>query len=129
MKVRKFKIKIQSTDKFFGEFKEAWKKASKDKEVDREFDLVLSFSDISQLNKVFSTQRLRIVEAIKTKKPNSIRELSKMLDREQSNVQRDVHELANLGVIQLRRIKKKDQKRESLRPEYNWDVFEIAVGE
>src|SRR3990167_1412121 len=117
MKLRKFKIKIQSVDKFFGEFKESWKKASERKSVSREFDLVLSFSDISQLNKVFSTQRLRIIEAIKTKKPNSIRELSKVLNREQSNVHRDIQELANLGVVQLKRMRKKGQKRESLRPE------------
>lgn len=129
MKLRKFKIKIQSMDKYFNEFRDAWKKASKEKKTDTEFDLSLNFSDISQLNKVFSTQRLRIIEAIKRKRPNSIRELSKILDREQSNVQRDVQELANLGVIQLKRIRQKGQKRESLRPEYHWDVFEIAVGE
>ena len=129
MKLRKFKIKIQSVDKFFGEFKESWKKASERKSVSREFDLVLSFSDMSQLNKVFSTQRLRIIEAIKTKKPNSIRELSKILDRHQSNVQRDVQELASLGIIQLKRTREKGHKREALRPEYHWDVFEIAVGQ
>lgn len=129
MKLRKFKIKIQSMDKYFNEFRDAWEKASKGKKADTEFDLSLNFSDISQLNKVFSAQRLRIIEAIKRKRPNSIRELSKILDREQSNVQRDVQELANLGVIQLKRIRQKGQKRESLRPEYHWDVFEIAVGE
>ena len=129
MKLRKFKIKIQSSNQYFDEFKKTWKNAAKKQKMDDEFELVLSFSNISQLNKVFSAQRLRIIAAIKRKKPNSIRELSKILDREQSNVQRDVQELANLGVIQLRRIKKIGQKRESLRPEYPWDIFEITVGE
>lgn len=128
MRLKKFKIKIQSTDQYFDEFKKTWEKASQKKDLEREFELVLSFSDISQLNKVFSTQRLRIIEAIKLKKPNSIRELSKVLNREQSNVHRDIQELANLGVVQLKRMRKKGQKRESLRPEYHWDVFEIAVG-
>jgi len=128
MRLKKFKIKIQSTDQYFDEFKKTWEKASQTKSLDGEFDLILSFSDISQLNKVFSTQRLRIIEAIKLKKPNSIRELSKVLNREQSNVHRDIQELSNLGVVQLKRMRKKGQKRESLRPEYHWDVFEIAVG-
>ena len=35
--------------------------------------------------------------------------------------------LASLGIIELKRTKKKGQKRESLQPEFNWDGFDIAV--
>lgn len=129
MRLKKFRIQIQSIDQFFDEFKHTWEQIEKRKKVERNYDLSLSFSDISQLNKILSTERLRIIEAIKKKKPDSIRSLSKILGREQSNVQRDVQELAGLGVIELKRVKQKGQKRESLRPEYHWDVFEIAIGQ
>ena len=36
-------------------------------------------------------------------------------------------ELAQLGIIELKRTRKEGQKRESLQPEYNWDGFDIAV--
>ena len=133
MKVRKFKIKIDppgttAAERFKEESLEDWNRLKKGKSVaDAEYDIVLSFPDISYLSKVVSPERVRIYQTIKNKNPSSIYELSKMLGRSLSNVQRDVHELANMGIIELKKTRKKGQKRVILCPLYNWDGFDIAV--
>ena len=125
MRARKFKIKIQSLDQFGKDFVETWKKAER-KEL-KGTELVLSFSDISQLTKVLSLERLRLCQVVRDKKPGSINQLAKMLGRAQSNVQKDVYELAELGVLELERTVKKGQKKETVQPKFECDGFDIAV--
>jgi len=132
MKVRKFKIKIQNPTESpmksaLSGFSTAWKAAEKKKLHEDPYDLVISFPDISWLSKIFSPERVRIIMTIKDKKPESIYQLAKLLDRSSTNVKKDVDELAELGILDLKRVRTKDQKREALQPEYNWDGFDIAV--
>ncbi len=133
MRIRKFKIKIDppgvSAAALFREESLAdWGRIKKGQLVnDSEYDIVLSFPDISYLAKVVSPERVRIYQTIRNQKPSSIYELAKMLDRSLSNVQRDVHELAQMGIIELKKTRKKGQKREVLCPLYKWDGFDIAV--
>ena len=54
-------------------------------------------------------------------------ELARMLERAQPSVQRDVSELARLGVLELDRKTVKGQKREVVVPRYEWDAFEVIV--
>jgi predicted transcriptional regulator len=133
MKVRKFKIRIDSpgtsaAEKFKEESLEDWNRLKRGESVvDAAYDIVLSFPDISYLAKIVSPERMRIYQTIRNQKPSSIYELAKMLGRSLSNVQRDVHELASMGVIELKKTRKKGQKREVLQPLYHWDGFDIAV--
>ncbi len=133
MKVKKFKIKVNRPGEnpaqaFKQESIEDFKRVQQGKKVaDSEYDIVLNFPDISWLNKIVSPERMRIYQMIKDKKPSSIYELAKLLGRAVANVQRDVRELAQFGVIELRKIRKKGQKRETLQPECNWDALDIAV--
>ena len=127
MRAKRFKVKIMNFDQSGQEFAKAWKMAEKGKDYAGNYDLVLAFPYLSWIAKVLSPERVRIIQAIRDKKPESIRQLSKILNRAQQNVQKDVQELAQLGIIELKKTHKKGQKRESLQPEYNWDGFDIAV--
>lgn len=127
MKMKKFKIKIQSLEDFKGEFVRAWKLAEKGKHYEAGYDLVLSFQDISALARVFSPERIRIIQTVRAKKPESIRELARLLDRSQPNVQKDVQDLVGLGILELKRMKGKGQKHESLMPSCPWTEFQVAV--
>lgn len=126
MRARKFKIKIQKFEQSGESFIKTWKLAEKNKNIKTEYDLVLGFPDLSWISKVLSPERVRIIQAVRDKKPESIRQLSKILGRAQPNVQKDVQELADLGIIELKKMKKTGN-RESIQPEYNWDGFDIAV--
>ena len=132
MKVKKFKIIVASSQEaavegFFERFEEAWKLAEKRKSPNSEHELILTLPNLSWLSKIFSPERIRLIQTIREKKPASIYQLAKILERTPTNVQRDVHELAELGIIELKKTRKKGQKRETLQPEYNWDGFDIAV--
>jgi len=127
MKIRKFKIKVQDSSQFREDVIKTWKAAEKRKSREDGYDLVLSFPDISWLSKIFGAERIRLIQAVRDQKPESLYQLAKMLGRALPNVHRDVHELAEYGIIELKKCRKKGQKRESLQPEYNWDGFDIAV--
>ena len=134
MKVRKFKIRITSAktnDEIFDNFKrdttQEWKLAEKGRTPSSDYDLEITFPDVSYLAKIFSPERIRLIQTIKTEKPESVYQLAKLLGRVHTNVHKDVQDLARLGIIELKKVRKKGQKRESLHPEYNWDGFDIAV--
>lgn len=127
MKARKFKIKIQSLEGFKEDFRKAWKAAERGKNWEEEYDLVLNFQDASSLSRVFSPERIRIIQTIRDQKPASIRELARLLKRAQPNVQKDVQDLAGLGVLELKRARSKGQKQNSLKPSCPWDEFDVAI--
>ena len=134
MKVRKFKIKIRNStnntelfDDFKKDFVRTWKAAERGLLKNDEYELELAFPDVTYLSKIFRPERIRMIQMIKEKKPDSIYQLAKLLGRTTANVQRDVSDLAELGIIELKKAKKKGQKREVVTPEYNWDGFDIAV--
>ena len=127
MKAKKFKIKIQSLEGFKDDFSRAWKAAERGKEWEPGYDLVLSFQDASSLSRVFSPERIRIIQTVRDRNPNSIRELARLLKRAQPNVQKDVQDLASLGVLELKKAKSKGQKQQSLKPSCPWDEFDVAV--
>jgi predicted transcriptional regulator len=127
MKLKKFKIKIQSVDQFRDDVITTWKAAESGALSGDDYDVTLSFPDLSWLSKIFSPERLRLIQTIRYQKPESIYQLAKMLGRASSNVQKDIHELAEYGIVELKKRRKKGQKREYLSPECNWDGFDIAV--
>ncbi len=128
MKIKRVKIKIESYQNFkegvMADFKRAQRKLGP---RDPNCDLVLSLPDLSYLSKIVSVERLRLLKAVKESRPESIYQLAKILNRAISNVQKDVSELADYGILELKKKRKKGQTREIVEPHYNWDGFDIAV--
>ncbi|MBI3557217.1 MAG: hypothetical protein HY074_13220, partial [Deltaproteobacteria bacterium] len=86
MKVRKFKIKVQDNGQFRDDVIKSWKAAEKKKLKEDGYDLVLSFPDISWLSKIFGAERIRLIQAIRDQKPESLYQLAKLLGRALPNV-------------------------------------------
>jgi predicted transcriptional regulator len=127
MRAKKFKIRLQPMKHTLDQFKEDWKaieKGSAPKLVAKE--PVLLFSDLGMVSKVLSQERLRLIQMIREKHPASVSELAVMLGRAQANVHRDVHYLAELGILELKRIKE-EGKPEAVQPEFNWSGFDIEM--
>ena len=128
MKSRKFKIRIKGTDKPIASgITRTLKRAAQGKLQDSEYDLVITFPDLSWLSKVFSPERIRLIQTVRKEHPESIYQLAKILGRHLANVQRDVNELANIGILELKKTKKKGSKRETVQPSFDWEGFDIAV--
>lgn len=128
MKLKKFKIRFQSVNETLDQFEDDWKdigKGGKPTKLTATGDPFLMM-DYSMFSKVFSTERLRIIHTIQEKQPISVSKLAEMLGREQANVHRDVHFLAELGILDLTRVKI-EGRQEAVRPEFNWAGFDIEV--
>jgi len=135
MKLRKFKIQIRNSssdseafDRFAEGVKSRFEAARRGQLSERfAFDFELGLPDISWLAKIFSPERMRLMLAIRDHQPESVYELAKLLDRAPANVLRDVHELKDLGILELKKSRREGRKQEILRPEFNWDGFEVQM--
>lgn len=90
----------------------------------REDELICDSMDA--MLKIMSKARFEVFAAIVERKPDSLYELAKVLDKDQGNVLRDVKSLEALGLIRL--VPVKDGERERLKPESSYDkiVIEFA---
>jgi len=86
-----------------------------------EFD----FGGISTLRKLLSNEKARLLHVIKTKNPDSIYKLAKILKRDLKSVNGDVKLLGKFGFIDL--ISEKTGKRERHRPVLVVDSVNIKL--
>jgi predicted transcriptional regulator len=99
----RFKVKnieiIAMSDKEYGKHLNELYKKVKNRKVKSEERIVLT--SISDLNKILTPARLRLIRTIKKKNPRSISVLAKLLERDRANVYRDLKYLEGLGLIFL----------------------------
>lgn len=123
MKLRNLKISIESEK----EHKKILVRKLKEIEKGKAKDLgqnKLSFPDFKTFRRVFTLRRLEIIKAIKSKKPKSIYELAKFLNKKVENIYNDVALLENMGLIELEKSK---EVRERVKPEINFDKMVIGM--
>jgi len=82
-------------------------------------------SDISLIRSVLSNEKARLLHVLKTKQPNSIYELAKILGRDFKSVRQDIRVLEDFGFIEMIPIHKGN--REKLKPLLVLDVLEIKI--
>jgi predicted transcriptional regulator len=82
------------------------------------------FSELSNLRKVLSNEKARILYTTKHRKPQSLYSLAKMLDRDFKSVRDDVKMLEKFGFISLQKEEK--GKRKKLKPVLNVDSLNIS---
>jgi predicted transcriptional regulator len=82
---------------------------------------------VSRVRKALTTRRLELLRAIKNEKPSSLRQLSKITERDIKNVSADIRILEQAGLVDIEKHIEKE-KRE-ITPFVNYDkiVFEFAV--
>jgi predicted transcriptional regulator len=83
------------------------------------------FSGVLALRQLLSNEKARILHVIKTQKPKSIYELSKILNRGFKSVNDDVKLLKRFGFVDL--IQEKTKGRSRLRPEVVVDNIVIHL--
>ena len=88
-------------------------------------DNAFDFSDIQLLRSLLSNEKAKILYVLKHKKPKSIYELAKILNRDLKSVRVDTKLLERFGFIDFHLEKK--GKRESLRPVLSTDQLQILI--
>ncbi len=108
MKLKKAIIVIEKSEVT----KKRWRHALEGKLNSRSQDQVIICSNVKVAERLFSAPRLTILQTIIHDKPNSIKELSKIVGKNFKNVYQDVMFLVDLGLIEL----VKDTLPKSLKP-------------
>ena len=124
MKVRKIDIGIKGLKESLKDFAETWKKLEAGKKVRKEEGIY--FDSIDNMRAVLTNNRLLILKIIRERKPNSVYELAKMLDRDLKNVNQDLRLLADVGLVTLEKIED-DKKRVIPHVDYGKILLEIPV--
>ncbi len=124
MKVKNIKIAMKSEDELFQEVKNVWDKTEKGEKLKKHEGLY--FENLEAMRKVLTENRLRMLKVIRQEHPSSIYELAKFLKRDVKNTFDDIHFLADIGLIELRKTK---EGRERNTPVVNYEkiLLEIPV--
>jgi predicted transcriptional regulator len=81
----------------------------------------VSFSDPGQIARILTQKRLELIKTVMEEKPESMRKLSRLVDRNPKEVNDDVHLLEDYGIISL------EQDGRAKRPVVPYDRIEFAV--
>jgi len=123
IKTKELKLYIEDTAKFKEKIKEELKAMDIGKAKKLREDSI-SFQSLDQLRKFLTSKRLELLKVIRHKKPRSIYELAKLVDRTPENVNTDIKFLEQLGFVEI--IKVKDI-RKKLVPEVNYDKMTLEI--
>lgn len=83
------------------------------------------FEGLTLLRRLLSNEKARLLHFLKTKKPGSIYELAKMLERDFKSVSDDVKLFEKFGFIEM--IAEKTGKRKRLKPVLVIDKLNISI--
>ena len=75
------------------------------------------------IGKILTRERIRLLHIIREKKPESISELARILDRKESNVHNDITFLEGIGLLEIK--KGRDQVKKV--PVVDYDALHITV--
>ncbi len=120
MKAKKVKIVMQSVD----DIKQEWSAALKGKVKATPKGDEIIVTGLATIAKIFSHTRMEILQAIITKKPKSIYELAKLVNRDFKNVHSDVQFLNEVGLIKL---KETGDGRNGLKPIAKYSGIELNL--
>lgn len=81
----------------------------------------LSIEDLETFGRIFRPANLELLEAIADHKPDSIRELARLVDRNPPEVTQNVTELADYGLIEL------EQDGRAKRPMIWYDEIDVDI--
>jgi predicted transcriptional regulator len=81
------------------------------------------FNNLREMRRVLTEKRLELLKTIKDRKPSSVYELAKILDRDLKNVLQDIAFLEELGIIGVKRTGEKKVPRF----QYDRISFEVAI--
>ncbi|NHN42638.1 hypothetical protein G9C85_13505 [Halorubellus sp. JP-L1] len=92
-------IRIESPDEFFDDVETDLRQL--DRGNGPEAKRTLSLPDEAALSRVLNTKNVELLRTIATESPASVRELSRLVDRDVKNVSTAVNELESLGLLDL----------------------------
>ena len=97
MKIKRIIIEIRPLKESLKEFAETFGKVKRKEKITHKYGI--GFSNIASFRKFFSKRRIELLHIVKHRKPKSIYQLAKLVDRRYKNVYDDVKLLEKLDLI------------------------------
>ena len=123
MKLRDIEIKVMS-DKTYGDHLDQLFEDIKVGKITGKQKTHIVARTPEDVAKILTNERIRLLQVIRGKKPESISELARLLNRSQPNVSNDVKYLEGIGLLEL------EEKKGSVshkKPIVNYDAVRITV--
>lgn len=118
--IRTLRVRIETVDAFFDRVEAMVDELEVGTRAGEAETYGLSLPDESALARVFSVRNLELVRAIAEHAPSSMRALAQLVDRDIKNVSENLHELEQLGLVEL-----VDDGR-AKRPVVPYDAIEVV---
>ena len=118
IKTKNIKIIAMSDKEYAGHLNEIYEKVKRRKAKKEERIVLASITD---LNKIITPERYRLICTIRKEKPKSINTLAKLLGRDRANVYRDLKYLEGLGLISL------EEHRLVTTPIFNYEKILVEI--
>ncbi len=116
------KISVTSMRDVLNQFASTLAKARRGEEVEPHTGI--SFESIEGLRNVLTRRRLELLSVIRHRKPRSVYELSKLLNRDLKSVNTDLKVLEQNDFVELKKV---NDKRQRVIPIVEFDKIDIRV--
>jgi predicted transcriptional regulator len=119
MKTKKIIVGVRTLDDTLKEAGEVFENLPKGIAVKHE--RAVYFTNLKEMRRVLTEKRLEILKTIRDRKPSSVYELAKMLDRDLKKVLQDLSYLQELGIVAITEAGVKKV------PHFDYDRISIEV--
>ncbi len=123
---RTLTIRIKSAGEALHEFRKTYKAVEAGRRVSRRAGVY--FTSIEAVRNLLTPNRLALLRAIRAKRPASIYELARMVDRDLKNVQGDLRVLERYGLVEARRSRGAGKRKVKVpRAKFEQIALRIAI--
>ena len=122
MRVKRVKIGIKRFEEVLEGVKETMKKIERGEKVKERRGYY--FENLAAFRRALTEKRLEVLHVIKKERPSSVYELAKLLKRDVKNVTQDLEYLKQIGLVEIRRTKEKQERNI---PEVKYDKIDLQI--
>ncbi|MBX3332558.1 MAG: hypothetical protein KF876_00465 [Nitrospira sp.] len=124
MKVKRLKVGVRPLEEGLSEFKNTLKALRAGRKVTKHTGVY--FISVEAMRQVLTEPRLTLLHVIRTRRPQSLAELAKLVHRDFKNVRTDIKVLSDLGLVEAK-VGPRLRDAIILSVPYQRIQFEIAV--
>lgn len=122
MKLKDVEIIVMNDEEYRDYLNKLFEKVKEGKINESEPHKIVSRTT-EDIGKILTRERIRLLHIIREKKPESISELARILDRKESNVHNDLTFLEGIGLLEI----KKGRNHVKKIPVVDYDALHITV--
>ena len=122
MKLKNVEIIVMNDEEYGDHLNKLFEKVKEGKINESEPHKIVSRTT-EDIGKILTRERIRLLHIIREKKPESISELARILDRKESNVHNDLTFLEGIGLLEI----KKGRNHVKKVPVVDYDALHITV--